>query len=796
MYICITNIKLMKQINILLVLMLAFSTFSFAQNDLNITLTYKKDWGEGGSGSWGHTDKRGIDYAIVGTRASIKVLSLEKPESPIERLSIPMTRNNWREARAYGDYIYVTTESQDGTIIIDISKGPDTMTWKTWRPRVPGLDTLRKAHSINMDNQGFMYLNGTNLAGGSVLIFDTKPNGNDPVFMSSTNSVYTHDCFATDSILYTADLSQGVSIYDVKDKSNPKFINKFQTSRQFTHNMWTSPDNKYLYTTDERAGAFLDVYDVSNPKDVKFISKYQNIDSRPERTIPHNVYTVGNFAVTAYYTDGVIITDMTRPDNIVKVGSYDTYFNEASLENVASWFEGCWGIYPFLKTGHIVMSDINTGFYLVKPTYKRASYLEGNVFVESSTGIRTPISGATVSIINPNKAVNTTNVAGAYKTGTAFEGKFKAVMTHPFYNADTVEVTLKAGEVTIQNFIIKTSLFKGKVVNELNQIVPNAAVTISSTTNSSASASVLANASGEFEISLQSNTEYNVTAGNWGYLQKTQKINSLSSNATIKLDKKGYQDDFFGNLGWTNPVKASSGNWELGNPQQTLNGNAIANPGFDVASDAGSGAYITGNKGVTAGDDDVDNGKTVLLSPVMNFVGSDTAIISFALWQYLGGGNSAPNDYLKIAITNGPDTLVIENITNSTNGWNNFTATITKSDLTFTNQMKMVITSEDVNPGHLVEAGFDNFLVKLNGLNSNTKNVANLQVKAFPNPTTSEINFELENFGMVELFNNAGVMVAKSKNPKLEIGQLSSGLYMAKISNKQGEWKSIPVIKE
>ena len=48
------------------------------------------DFGEGGSGIWGHTDANGIEYAVIGTRQSIRVLSLEDPANPVERLVIPV----------------------------------------------------------------------------------------------------------------------------------------------------------------------------------------------------------------------------------------------------------------------------------------------------------------------------------------------------------------------------------------------------------------------------------------------------------------------------------------------------------------------------------------------------------------------------------------------------------------------------------------------------------------------------------------------------------------------------------
>jgi len=80
-----------------------------AQKKENMQLMSHIDFGEGGSGIWGHTDANGNEYAVIGTRQAIRILSLEDPANPIERLVIPGATNNWREMRSWGNYIYVTT---------------------------------------------------------------------------------------------------------------------------------------------------------------------------------------------------------------------------------------------------------------------------------------------------------------------------------------------------------------------------------------------------------------------------------------------------------------------------------------------------------------------------------------------------------------------------------------------------------------------------------------------------------------------------------------------------------------
>ncbi len=56
--------------------------------------------------------------------------------------------------------------------------------------------------------------------------------------------------------------------------------------------------------------------------------------------------------MTAYYRDGVVITDVTNPSVMVKTGEYDT----SPLSG--SGYNGSWGVYPYLPSGNIIASDM------------------------------------------------------------------------------------------------------------------------------------------------------------------------------------------------------------------------------------------------------------------------------------------------------------------------------------------------------------------------------------------------------------------------------------------------------
>ena len=72
------------------------------------------------------------------------------------------------------------------------------------------------------------------------------------------------------------------------------------------------------------------------------------------------------------YERGLTVLDITDPATPAEVGFFDTY----TPSNNAS-FNGAWGVYPFLPSGNILVSDINSGLYILKDNAKASS--RGNI---------------------------------------------------------------------------------------------------------------------------------------------------------------------------------------------------------------------------------------------------------------------------------------------------------------------------------------------------------------------------------------------------------------------------------
>jgi hypothetical protein len=76
----------------------------------------------------------------------------------------------------------------------------------------------------------------------------------------------------------------------------------------------------------------------------------------------HNVFVLGDYAHISYYKDGYVVLDISDPTSPQLVGQYDTY------TGADGGYDGAWGVYPYLPSGNVIVSDMSTGLYICKFT--------------------------------------------------------------------------------------------------------------------------------------------------------------------------------------------------------------------------------------------------------------------------------------------------------------------------------------------------------------------------------------------------------------------------------------------
>ncbi|MBK6831235.1 MAG: choice-of-anchor B family protein [Flavobacteriales bacterium] len=753
------------------------------------------------SNLWGYTDETGIEYALVGVNGGgqqgtggISVVSLEDPANPVEIFFFAGPNSIWREVKVWEDHAYITTEAESGGItIVDLSPLPQSNNLNAILWNAPDWST---SHSLFIDENGRLYLHGHNRdpGNGGAIMYDLTQDPMNPVEVGEFDQWYVHDSFAQNNILYAAHVYDGFfSIVDVSDPANPVLLGTQPTPSDFTHNTWQDDSGQFLFTTDERPGSYIGAYDVSDPSDIQEVDRLRSdVD---DGAIIHNTYWHDNKLYHSYYTKGVAIYDVTYPHNMVEVGNYDTY------PGTGNGFNGAWGVYPYFPSGRIIISDIEGGLFVLQPDVPQACWLEG-VVTNSQTSA--PIAGATVNIAVIN-ITESTQLSGAYATGYHTAGNYAVQVSAPGYSSETIfNVGFVAGQVTTLNVqldpLTAFSIHGNVITAVTGAPVPNAQVVFSSP---SFNLTAQADAAGEFDLPTVFEDDYVVTAAQWGWRTvclPAQNFTAGSGPFTITMEE-GYYDDMVTDLGWEVSGTATAGMWERGVPQGTSLGNTASNPGADVTNDCGEQAYVTGNGGGSAGDDDVDGGSTVLSSPVFDATEGAQPHVRYKRWFFNGGGSGNPNDTYRIEIFNGTSTAAMETITAATAGsssWQQSDFAIA-SFVAPTANMRLIATAVDGQPGHVLEAGLDEFeLVYEN--TSALPDAARVAWSLWPNPNSGQFNVRVNESvaAIVEVMDATGRMVdlqrlngGSAATIDLNVG---TGAYLVRIRTSDGRMAQERVI--
>jgi hypothetical protein len=131
-----------------------------------------------------------------------------------------------------------------------------------------------------------------------------------------------------------------------------------------SHSSYPTPDGNTLVVCRETPGGDVKLYDISNPGTLP-INPVPLVTITPasmglEADIPHNPVVVSNYLFLSWYQNGIQIFDITDRSKPVRLGFYDTFAGSA-----ASSYEGNWGVFPHLGFDKVLLSDIQSGLYVM-----------------------------------------------------------------------------------------------------------------------------------------------------------------------------------------------------------------------------------------------------------------------------------------------------------------------------------------------------------------------------------------------------------------------------------------------
>jgi len=702
----LSQIKIMKYFySIIALLLLPFCIEAQENVELDANLIFSDARCMEVWGWW----KDGREYAIVGKENGTAIVDITESGSAEEVYFIPGAFSIWRDMKTYNNHAYIVDDQAgEGLIIVDLNDAPNSFTHTTWQIPVDG-PQFSTCHNIFIEEAtGFAYLfgcsNGSEFDGAIVL--DLKDDPKNPTVAGIYDGDYVHDGYVRNDTMYSCESFAGkFAVVDFTDKSNPIVLATQSTSGGLTHNCWLSDDGNTLYTTDEVANGFVEAYSIANLDDIKFLDKVQS--SPGQQVIPHNTFVMGNWLVTSWYADGLVIHDISDPEKIIQVGHYDS-----SYDFQGSGFIGAWGAYPYLPSGRIIVTDRQTGLWVFEPNYVEAARCKVKV-IDAETGSN--IADALVDVLNYDLSEQT-NIFGEAEIGTGTAAVWNLAVGAVGYETvfySDVELQLGATtEVTIELTLSQVTNISASIVSEGNP-VPGGKIIFESLLDVF---EFTADSLGIASIEELPSNIYQVYVGAWGYRTELFPAKSFfpnESNVEIYEISEGIYDDFLFDHNWQLLLPSFAGNWEIGVPEATIEGITIVNPLGDASPDYGLTCLVTGAEdGDDADSFDVDGGQTIIQSPGFSLEDMAEPTISFYRWFGNTGGNTVPNDSLTIFLSNGETSLMVYRV-------NAFDPVLSEwvfdeiavSDfLSPTSTMSMNIRIGDSgSEGHIVEGGFDLF---------------------------------------------------------------------------------------
>lgn len=431
---------------ILLTLATVASTIGIirSQDSLNVHKLGRFTYSDVINDVWGYAHN-GNEYALVGVNSGFSIVDVTIPSAPVEKHFIAGANTIWRDIKTWSHYAYVVHDgvgagNSDGILIVDLNTiDSNNISYTQVYPSVTiggSVYDFHDAHNLYIDENGVLYVFGSNIGVGGACMFSLVADPDNPAFLGVYDGNYLHDGVARGDTLWGAAIYTGkFEAIDVSNKAAPVVMASHHTPNNFTHNIWFSDDNKTVFTTDEKKGAFITAYDVSNLNNITELDRIQTSIYDPTQVIPHNTHVKDDFLVSSYYTSGLQIVDASVPDILVETGYYDT------SPFSGDGYNGAWGAYPFLPSGNILVSDRQEGLFILSSTYPRACFL--SVFVKDSV-TQNPILNADITMVRTSIA-GKSDINGIFKDGQRDTGSYLVVVEKPGYHTDTLHVNMSRG---------------------------------------------------------------------------------------------------------------------------------------------------------------------------------------------------------------------------------------------------------------------------------------------------------------------------------------------------------------
>ena len=318
---------------------------------------------------WGFVLK-GKEYAAIGSTEGVHIIDIDNcREVAFHKASFAGPDVIHRDYKVYKNYLYaVCDEGQESRLqIFDLNYLPDSLHQVYESTKYECVT----AHNIFIDSAKAKLYFGIHKLFDS---FDTPldhrmscyslENPEHPTFLTA---IYfddfpqpIHDMYVRNDTAYCSGSNSGFLVADFSANTSYQILGVLPEYdyKGYNHSGWIN-NSGIGVMADETHNMPLKVIDTRNINNIEVVSTFSP-NPTDTNCIPHNPFIFNeDYVLISYYMDGLQIYNISRPDSPYRTGYFDTY-PAPSFKGYA----GAWGCYPYLPSGRILVSDMQTGLYV------------------------------------------------------------------------------------------------------------------------------------------------------------------------------------------------------------------------------------------------------------------------------------------------------------------------------------------------------------------------------------------------------------------------------------------------
>ena len=304
------------------------------------------------------------EFAVIGSTAGTHFFDVTDPANSTQVAFVAGGSTGGvvihRDYHDFGGYLYmVCDEGSTSTLqIVDISNLPNSVN------TVYDSNALfTSSHNIYIDTAAAkLYACASNSAMDVYSL--TTPTS--PSLIYSYNGVgHVHDAFVRNDSSYLNCGNDGLRVMDFSGVNQwgdqPVLLGSLTSypDAGYNHSGYLNDEGTIYIMQDENHGYDLKILDVSDLSNITVLSTFNSgVDPN---SMAHNGIIKGNLVYVAYYHDGLRVFDFSDPSSPFQTWEYDTYAPTSHAS-----YKGAWGVFPLLPSGNIIVSDMQTGLYIIE----------------------------------------------------------------------------------------------------------------------------------------------------------------------------------------------------------------------------------------------------------------------------------------------------------------------------------------------------------------------------------------------------------------------------------------------